>query len=757
LTRGVLASALAVIAGLTLAGTAHASVADAKRGYELVSPPEIGARPVGGLPGTGQWSSPISPDGRVLFSLASPDPSNLDEPIAAMIRAERGAAGWELHRLGVPQATYSHNDNQVGAASADLSTIVASNKGPASLSSENLRPDAVFPDPSAAFDYTWAIRSSGVSWLGQSTVPRDVVGDLPAPPQNGTPALSPVRVSDDGISIVFAVNAALIPEIPPGLGKSQLYRRVGDQPVEAIAKAADGTLATGGANLWGINSDATTVVYSLANGELDVLTPGGVRQANRPRLTTPAPGASLTEASATLTPDGKTVYFRSSDRLVDDDTDTSLDIYRYAVGTDHLALISRGTNGAPGGNADDCSGLLTGVKCDMPPPMVSRDGSTAYFFAPEQLDGTKGTAGVAGLYRADGDGAPQFIADVAAPEYWMPNPTYFHSAWEITSKNDLIFQTANPVASGQTGGRQQVWRYSRASGVSSCLTCRRSGGNPLGQSSLAIDNGPGASLGTAPFNNVPTADFTQRSTADGDTVFVNSYDQLTPEDKNVANDVYAIDLKTGTPHLVTTGTADLDSYLAGTDATGMNVFFFTADSLDPHDHNGLSAKLYDARVGGGFPATPADDVCAPGGCRAITPLPLGAGNLTQSTPPDTTPHGDDPQVSITVPSASARARLASTGRLRVSLTGLTAGAVAALRVKVTLGATVRGKRTVSAAALSTAGGTSRTITVRFSPADRKRIANASRRRTLRVALQLDAGADARAVETSSISRSKKGN
>jgi hypothetical protein len=64
--------------------------------------------------------------------------------------------------------------------------------------------------------------------------------------------------------------------------------------------------------------------------------------------------------------------------------------------------------------------------------------------------------------------------------------------------------------------------------------------------------------------------------------------------------------------------------LLGTDESGRDVFFFTADSLVPQDVD-TQASWYDARVGGGFPAPP-----SPGGCAGVCQGPLSATPPTPS-------------------------------------------------------------------------------------------------------------------------------
>jgi hypothetical protein len=83
-----------------------------------------------------------------------------------------------------------------------------------------------------------------------------------------------------------------------------------------------------------------------------------------------------------------------------------------------------------------------------------------------------------------------------------------------------------------------------------------------------------------------------------------------------------------------TSTVDFNrgGYLAGSDPSGEDVFFFTSDSLIPQDGS-TQQDIYDARVGGGFP-TPAPPTACGGeaclgalaGAPALAPL---GGSATQ--------------------------------------------------------------------------------------------------------------------------------
>jgi hypothetical protein len=87
--------------------------------------------------------------------------------------------------------------------------------------------------------------------------------------------------------------------------------------------------------------------------------------------------------------------------------------------------------------------------------------------------------------------------------------------------------------------------------------------------------------------------------------------------------------------------------LIGTDTTGENVFFATADPLVPSDTD-TELDIYDARVHGGFPAPTSPEICQGESCREppskeeapgpfTTNNTAGPGNLIQPIPPPPPP------------------------------------------------------------------------------------------------------------------------
>lgn len=735
---------------------AHASIADAKRGYELVSPTGVGLVPITNLPTVGPWSSPISASGRVLMASNPSFPNDEQSAFGSVVVAERSPSGWSHTLINpVPHSQFRHDGISVLSASADLRTVVTQAIGPKPMAGEPLTPTAY--DPVTAYQYMFSTTAGINSWLTRPQTVRDRVGDNIV----ANPGL--YATSDDGATTVFTESASLTDDVPIDLAKDQLYRRRGDQ-ISAIARRVDGSLALDGIKLFGLSSDGTRTLFadyalqSDASTLTDLLVArdgAATVQANRPRLSGSTPRTNDGGlAWAKLTSDGETVVFATTEPLLDADTDTARDLYRYRVSDDSLALLSRGANGAAGGNATDCSAVANLPTCDVDAAMVSRDGRYVYFLSAEQLDGTLGDPTAPSLYLSVDGAAPRFAASIPVPDSWMSSLASARPEYQVTDQGDLVFESTNALA-GPTGGFGQVFRYDASDDETTCVTCvtdRPGGGAPNGSSTLSVKIAEGQARGTAAFDFIPGDGGAPRVTADGSTVFVTSYDRLVAADQNEGSDVYAIDVASGAKHLITTGRSDTDSYLYGITPDGANAFFVTADSLDPRDDNGASVKIYDARVGGGFAAESVGTPCRGAACRVLFDPPPPSGNSTQSTAADETPPPDELDAELAMPSSKDRARIATTGKLKVKVSGLRPGAVAALQVRVRLSS----RRSVTADVTSRGGAANRTLTVRFSRSQRLRILSARRARSLPIELRLDHGADAPATLTSSIARVRKG-
>jgi hypothetical protein len=172
-------------------------------------------------------------------------------------------------------------------------------------------------------------------------------------------------------------------------------------------------------------------------------------------------------------------------------------------------------------------------------------------------------------------------------------------------------------SSYDNGGHSELYRYDDSNGQLVCVSCNPSNAIAEGNASLAAR---GLSL-----------------TDDG-TVFFNAADAITGRDLDGKIDVYEYGKDTNggeSAELLSTGLSPFNSSLLGATADGLDVFFFTRETLVPQDENGSLVKLYDARKLGGFEFFPekvpckASDECH--GAGTVQPPPPGIGTLEGRT------------------------------------------------------------------------------------------------------------------------------
>jgi NHL repeat len=170
----------------------------------------------------------------------------------------------------------------------------------------------------------------------------------------------------------------------------------------------------------------------------------------------------------------------------------------------------------------------------------------------------------------------------------------------------------------------EVYTYDAATGQVDCVSCDRSGARPAG-AEVSLDLG--TSRATAASITGWMTEFypTHVLSDDGDRLFFNSYMALVPRDTNGKEDVYEWEAagsgdctvqdpafstaNGGCVSLISDGESPQDSNFVDASPNGSDVFFATSASLLPQDP-GL-VDVYDARVGGGFPAPAA----APASCE----------------------------------------------------------------------------------------------------------------------------------------------
>jgi hypothetical protein len=348
-----------------------------------------------------------------------------------------------------------------------------------------------------------------------------------------------------------------------------------------------------------------------------------------------------------MTENGSIVYITSPQRLTNEDTDTSVDLYRWTEATDSLDLISKGVGGA--GNSDACTsrfvdkcGVATfssaelcqltsglGGNC-LSDNFIAAKSGDIYFFSPEQLVGTRGVANQENVYLFR-NGAVQYVTTLD-PESFYCTATNTSGTGERCSEGPIArmqvspdgkfmaFLTASPVTLYNNAGHSEMYLYEPDREKVLCVSCIPSGDPPTSDVA-ASQNG-------------------LFMTDDGRTFFTTD-DALVHGDTNHAQDVY--EYVDGFAQLITPGTGDTRSQahnefvlqfnlsgLMGVSADGTDVYFSTNQTLVSQDRNGLFLKFYDARAGGGFPAPAPPPPCAAAdechGASSLPPLPLQSGS-----------------------------------------------------------------------------------------------------------------------------------
>lgn len=156
----------------------------------------------------------------------------------------------------------------------------------------------------------------------------------------------------------------------------------------------------------------------------------------------------------------------------------------------------------------------------------------------------------------------------------------------------------------------EVFLYDAVANHLVCASCNPSGDRPIGPSAIR-ELFSGLNLG--PEESPPHYLY-----SDGNRLFFNSLDALSPQDSNGKEDVY--EYEGGKVSLISSGTSGEFSEFADASASGDDAFFFTDQQLVAQDRD-PQFDLYDARVGGGFPAPTVPASCVGESCRQS---PVGA-------------------------------------------------------------------------------------------------------------------------------------
>jgi hypothetical protein len=680
-----------------------------RRAYELVSPPDKNGGDVGVL---GKFVGQAGADGEEInyaslssFLVGNPQSGKLDEYLS-----RRGSGGWNTQAISpsITSFTPASVENPFVGLSENLDESV-------------LGWDASQLTPEAALGYENL-------YLGGPGGPYRLITTVP-PPNKSAPKF--VGASSDYSHVVFEIGDALTPD---GAGESNnVYEwAAGKLALVSVPPGSHvgvgGAIAGDGSTNWhnAVSADGKKVFWTDGAGQLYMYEQG--QEAVKINASTRKPTSE--DGSATFegaTASGEWVFFSDTAAL----TDTAGDqggLYGYDTLSEKLTVLD------PDGAGETGFEGVVGF---------GEDGGSVYFVASGVLTGARpgGAAPVAGqpnLYVAS-DGAIRFITTLFGGEEgdegdWIGSITSRHAAVTPDGK-DIVFMSMLPLTGYEnvdlsTGkSDSEVFMYDFDRDKLTCVSCSPENTAPIGTSTVP-------DWVTSSYNSNYLSN-------DGDRVFFDSKDSLTPNDTNGRQDVYewerggrgGCDRLEGCVHLISSGTGSSDSILMAAGASGSDVFFATNSKLAPEDGD-EGYDVYDARVEGGFPAPTTLAPCSGEACLGplssppgiVTPPSTLAATSSEATL-DTRSARRPPTLELARIGMSALRRFLRTGRLTLVATASESGRIAA---RLTVGNGARPVRMAKGHVQLSRPGKAR-FTLRLGKAARKRLA---RRRDLKITLEV---------------------
>ena len=335
--------------------------------------------------------------------------------------------------------------------------------------------------------------------------------------------------------------------------------------------------------------------------------------------------------------DGSKVFFVTQQPLLGGDESSNIYEYDFDAPAGEKIIRASGGDATVSNPTAEVQGIV----------QTSEDGSHVYFVAGGILtkspnaQGQVAHVGANNLYLFERDaqypsGRTAFIADLSQSDggLW----TGSGEAANITPDgNFLVFtSTTDHLTPDDASTADQVFEYDALTGSLTRVSIGQDGYNNNGNTNTAeaTIQSPAYSEKADP-NDYST---TMTVSANGSYVFFQSTDGLTPQALNqvligehsvtkvYAENVY--EYHDGNVYLISDG-RDVSEvfgisavHLLGTDESGVDVFFSTADPLAPSDVDS-NMDIYDARVDGGFPAPAVKQQCAGDECQGVlSPAPV---------------------------------------------------------------------------------------------------------------------------------------
>ena len=268
---------------------------------------------------------------------------------------------------------------------------------------------------------------------------------------------------------------------------------------------------------------------------------------------------------------------------------------------------------------------------------VSQDGSHVYFVSESKLTAAPNPVGAVATPGADNlylhtDAGTAFVGTLSAAD---------KADWQLKDRRPvaatpdgrfLVFTSSAQLTPDDHSSVPQVFRYDAQAATLVRVSAGREGFNNDGNTSQY----PATIINPEFADSENPAPKPGSVSDDGAYVVFQSSDQLTPQAATGYPNVYEYHagqvslISDGQDRSVDAGGVPLME-LIGIDGSGQDIFFTTAAQLVPQDGD-TQADVYDARIGGGFPAPPAPPACQGDACQgALAPAPLfsSPASLTQ--------------------------------------------------------------------------------------------------------------------------------
>jgi hypothetical protein len=594
---------------------------ESDRGWEQVSAADANGNPVSS-------ATAISDDGeRVIYQVNGGTPDSPTGTVFTHAFAERRDDGWKAVNALPSRDELSGGNWLAPLASPDLSTTIFLNSGYGGVSAIRVRWESGAENiykPDAAYD----------GYFEGSADASRVIIQLTGSLDPDHPVVSNSNLYD--VSSGTPKLVSLLPgEVVPACGVLSGQPSLPAMP-ENIPNHAENWVSEDGSYLVFPSEGDTcgTNRYQLylrnLEGEVTKLLSG-------PVLSGPHCGAEFIKATTGA------VFFWTRSRLAAEDNPVfnceagGGDVYRYDIASEAL----------------DCVTCVSAtVEADLPRNDrfalgrigIAADGSRVYFRSPNRL--VQGSA-APGLYRVRVDtGQLRYIAPASGTEVGE-----LASQGEAMSTNGaaIVFRSdnpaLNPVNGTDNGNTFQYYRYDDRDRSLVCVSCPQDGSAPESDVAVRLVG----SFEQAGPNLTPMDE-------EGDFAFVTSTPLASPDHNTagqgqqpfVGNDVY--EWRDGRLLLVTDGGTQWAGGetvstpgVSGITPSGRDLFFTVPKQLTFDAIDGFS-RLYDARIGGGFPAPPAAESCSDSACvegsGSQPPPPAGTSPGTSSFtgPADPKPH-----------------------------------------------------------------------------------------------------------------------